>query len=102
MRIVLTNLPRGRGADLARTLVERRLAACVNVLPARSIYRWEGELCDDEEDTLLIKTSAQRVAELVAQLQALHPYSLPEILVLDIDSAASLPDYVAWVRSETR
>lgn len=94
--IVLTTL--GADADaaaLARTLVEERLAACVNVLPAMtSVYRWKGQLEQDREQQLVIKTTAARVAALEARLRTLHPYELPELLVLGAAAGAA---YGAWL-----
>jgi periplasmic divalent cation tolerance protein len=99
--IVLTTL--GADADaaaLARTLVEERLAACVNVLPAMtSIYRWQGKLEQDREQQVVIKTSPDRVAALQARLRQLHPYELPEFLVLD---ATGSDAYLAWVTGSAR
>jgi periplasmic divalent cation tolerance protein len=99
--IVLTTL--GADADaaaLARTLVEERLAACVNVLPPMtSIYRWQGKLEQDSEQQLVIKTSPDRVAALQARLRQLHPYELPEFLVLD---ASASDAYLAWVTDSAR
>lgn len=101
MRIVLTNVPEGRADAIARTLVEERLAACVNAFPVTSHYRWQGVLQRDHEQTLLIKVAAARVAALRERLLALHPYELPEIVVLDVDAEQSLPAYLAWVRGES-
>lgn len=98
--IVLTTL--GADADavaLARTLVEEHLAACVNILPPMtSVYRWNGQLEQDREQQLMIKTTAVRVAALEARLRALHPYELPEFLVLDAVAGAA---YGAWVGEST-
>lgn len=82
---------------LAGALVERRLVACVNVLPGvRSIYRWQGAVQDDRELLLLAKTTAARLGEVTAALAELHPYEVPEIVSLE---AASLsPAYAAWLR----
>lgn len=101
MRIVLTNLPATRGAQVAHTLVEERLAACVNLIGVRSFYRWNGAIADDSEETLLIKVAAERVSALRARLLELHPYQLPEIVVLNVDAEQSLARYIDWVRSET-
>jgi len=100
VHIVLCNAPPDRAEEIARTLVEERLAACINLLPVRSVYRWKGELQQDAEVTLLIKVSAERVAALGQRLRALHPYELPEIVVLDVNTERSLAEYVAWVRGE--
>jgi len=100
VKLVLSNAPPDRADEIARRLVGERLAACVNLLPIRSVYRWKGAITEEAEVTMLVKVSAERVEALVARLRALHPYELPEILVLDIDAAHSLSEYVAWVRSE--
>lgn len=83
-------------AALARTLVEERLAACVNVLPPmQSIYRWQGHVESAEERQLVIKTTPAQVEALKARLVALHSYDTPEFLVLD---AAGSDAYLAWLR----
>ena len=97
VRIVLTTI--GSETDalvLARTLVEEQLAACVNVLPAMtSLYRWKGSLEQDKEHQLVIKTSSERLPALEVRLRQLHPYELPEFLVLDVASGGAA--YLAWV-----
>jgi len=100
--LVISNLPDRASADrLAQALVERRLAACVNILaPCRSVYRWPGALESAEEHTLLIKTTADRYSALEEAIRGLHPYELPEILAVPL--SAGLPDYLAWVVAETR
>jgi periplasmic divalent cation tolerance protein len=100
--LVVTNLPDRESAQkLATLLIERRLAACVNILaPCISVYRWKGEIQHDEEHPLLIKTARDRYAELEASIRANHPYELPEIIAVSIDSG--LPAYLQWVESETR
>ncbi|MCL7714513.1 divalent-cation tolerance protein CutA [Stenotrophomonas mori] len=86
---------------LARHLVERNLAACVNLLPPmQSVYRWHGQLEQAEEVQLLIKTCADRLPALSAALQRLHPYEVPEILALT--PSAGLPAYLDWIRAQTR
>ena len=98
---MLTNLPDLAVADrLADLLVQRQLAACVNILaPCRSVYRWQGAIEDAEEVPLLIKTTAARYAELEATIRARHPYELPEIVAVPI--AHGLPGYLAWVAAAT-
>jgi periplasmic divalent cation tolerance protein len=96
--LVLTTL----GADVdaaafARTIVEERLAACVNVLPVMtSVYRWKGSVERDREQQVIMKTTADRVDVLEARVRALHPYELPEFLVLPA-SGGSIA-YLDWVR----
>jgi periplasmic divalent cation tolerance protein len=95
--IVLTTLDASAdAAGFARTLVEERLAACVSVLPEMiSVYRWQGRVEQASERQLVIKTSADRLPALQARLGELHPYELPELIVL---SAAGSAAYLAWVR----
>jgi periplasmic divalent cation tolerance protein len=99
--LVLTTL--GADADastLARTLVEERLAACVNILPIMtSIYRWKGSLEEEREQQLLIKTTPERVEALGRRLRDLHPFDLPEFIVLEGKGSAG---YAGWVDESTR
>jgi len=99
--VVLTTVPAGgKGEEIAQALVEERLAACVNILaPMTSIYRWRGAVERDAEQQLIIKTSSGRVAAVQARLAALHPYDVPEFLVLSAtDSSAA---YFEWIDKET-
>jgi len=99
MRLVISTAPPDKAAELARRLVEERLAACVNILPgARSIYRWQGKICDDSESVLLLKTDAARVGDLIARLVELHPYDVPEAVSLELVAGEGNPAYLAWVR----
>lgn len=94
--IVLTTI--GADADaasIAKTLVDERLAACVNILPPMtSVYRWQGNVEQDREQQMVIKTTSDRVEALHARLRQLHPYELPEFLVL---AASGSDAYQAWV-----
>jgi periplasmic divalent cation tolerance protein len=96
--LVLTTWPADRDpAPLARALVEAHLAACVNVSGAmQSTYRWAGHIETAQERQLVIKTVADRVPALEARLRALHPYDVPEFLVVPI--AGGSDAYVAWLR----
>lgn len=99
--LVLTNLPDVEQARaLAQTLVDRRLAACVNIMPAvQSIYRWQGVVEQASEVSLMIKSTQARYAELEAAIVAAHPYDVPEVIALPI--AAGLPAYLNWIVAET-
>ena len=98
MRILISTAPPDQAPGLARALVEERLAACVNVVPgARSIYRWQGEICDDAESLLLIKTTAAQVAPLSARLVELHPYDVPEVVSVALEAGEGNPAYLAWL-----
>jgi periplasmic divalent cation tolerance protein len=100
--LVLTNVPDAALARaLAQQLVEQRLAACVNILPAvQSIYQWQGAVEQADEITLLIKTEQARYAQLEAAIKAMHPYHVPEIIALPI--VAGLPAYLDWIANETK
>ena len=100
--LVLCTCPDEAVAErIAGTLVEERLAACVNILaPCRSVYRWKDAVQHDEEHPLLIKTAAVRYAELEAAIRAGHPYELPEIIAVSLDRG--LPAYLDWVAAETK
>ena len=102
LRVVLVTAPRGEpAARIARDLVDSRLAACVNIVPGvRSIYRWEGRVCDDGEDLLMAKTPADRVEALTARVREIHPYTVPEVVALAVDSGNAA--YLAWALAETR
>ena len=98
-RIVLVLTTLGADVDaaaLAQTLVDERLAACVNVLPVMmSVYRWKGTIETDREQQLVIKTTAAHVGALEARLRALHPYEVPEFLVVPVDGASDA--YRDWL-----
>lgn len=99
MKIVLCNHPAEGARALAERVVRAGLAACVNLLgPVRSVYVWEGQVCDEPELTLLIKVAQAKVEALRDFLVAAHPYSCPEVLVLPVDVPLSHGPYVAWVR----
>jgi periplasmic divalent cation tolerance protein len=99
--IVLTTIGDGQAEPLARQLVEERLAACVNVHgPMVSLYRWQGRLEREPERQLVIKTTRDRLAALESRLRELHPYELPEFLVLPVDAASDA--YSEWVDEGTR
>ena len=100
--LVLTNLPDRAAAErLAGALIEKRVAACVNILaPCRSVYRWDGAVEHGEEHPLLVKTTAERYPAVEAAIRAAHPYELPEIIAVPIERG--LPAYLAWVDAETK
>lgn len=99
--LIWTNLPDRSSADkLARSLVEQRLSACVNILPAvHSVYRWQDGIEEATEVTVLIKTAAMRYADLEQAIAALHPYDVPEIIAIPIENG--LPAYLDWLLRET-
>ena len=100
--LVLTTVPDDDGADeVARVLVEERLAACVNVHGSmRSTYRWKEKVERDAERQIVIKTTRDRLRDLETRLAALHPYELPEFLVVAIEGGSQ--QYLEWVGNEVR
>ena len=101
-RLVLTTIGSKDGAEqLAQRLVERRLAACVNVVgPIRSVYRWKGKIDHEEEYLLLIKTTMEQTAKLQAVFKELHPYELPEFVELAIEGGSNA--YLEWLAGEVK
>lgn len=95
--VVISTLPSPeKAAEIARVLVEERLAACVNLVPQlRSIYRWKGEIRDEAETLAIAKTTSDRAEALHARLIELHPYEVPEVLALQV-SGGHAP-YLEWV-----
>ena len=99
--VVLTTLPLDAdGAAFGRSIVEERLAACVNLLPAmESVYRWEGRVEHETERQVVIKTSRERVVALWDRVRELHPYEVPEFIVLPIIDGNEA--YLRWVGEST-
>ena len=100
--LVLTTIAaEADGAALARVLVDERLAACVNVLPAMSsVYRWKGKVEQDREQQMVIKTTRDQLGSLEARLRELHSYELPEFLVIEAGGGSEA--YLGWVEDAVR
>jgi periplasmic divalent cation tolerance protein len=101
IRLVFTTLPDLEVADkLAKNLVEKRLAACVNILSAcQSVYRWQDAVQVDGEVPLIIKTTEELYPALETYIRQQHPYALPEIVALAV--VQGLPEYLNWVAAST-
>jgi periplasmic divalent cation tolerance protein len=97
--VYVTVPPDATGRALARALVEERLAACVNLVPVESIYQWQGQVEEGAELLLVIKTRRGLLDALSARVQALHSYSVPEMIALPI--VAGWPPYLHWIAAET-
>ncbi len=100
--IVLVTVPNtDSGQQIARMLVEQKLAACVNVVgPLTSIYTWDGEIKQEQEFLLFVKTRKDLFMDrLIPAIRAMHPYQLPEILAVPIE--AGLPPYLTWINEMT-
>ncbi len=100
--LVFTTMPDQASAQiLAASLVEQRLAACVNVLaPCSSVYRWKGGVEATSEVPLLIKTTSERYPMLEQAILAGHPFELPEIIAVPVEHGS--PAYLDWVAAEIR
>jgi periplasmic divalent cation tolerance protein len=95
--VVLVTVPIEQTQKIARALVERKLAACVNVVPGiRSMYWWEGKVQDDAEDLLVIKTPREGFDRLRDGILELHPYKVPEVIALPVEAAHTA--YIDWVK----
>lgn len=99
--LILTTLPANAdAAAFARALVDERLAACVNLLPPmHSVYRWEGQVQEESERQVVIKTTGRRTQALRDRLHALHPYDVPEFIVLPIADGGEA--YLGWIEDVT-
>lgn len=99
--VVLTTLASADEANqFVRTLLERRLIACGTMLPgAKSLYRWQGKIAEEQEIVVLLKTRSARLETLRAAFAELHPYKVPELLALPVE--AGLEKYLEWINGET-
>lgn len=103
MVVVLCNAPPDQARAIAIAVIDAGLAACVNIVPGvQSVFVWEGKRCEEAESTLLIKAPDANVDALRTKLREVHPYDVPEIVVLAVDAARSNTDYVRWVDSFAR
>ena len=98
--VVFITAPRGKGEEIARKLLEKRLAACVNIAPVSSLYWWKGSIERDDEELLVVKTSMKRLEELIGYVKEIHPYEVPEVIALPV--VACLGSYCSWAREETK
>lgn len=86
---------------IAKTLVDERLAACVNIIPyVKSFYIWEGKTTEDDESLLIIKTEEKEKEKLIKRIKELHPYTLPEIIIINFNEG--LTDYLKWISESVR
>ena len=97
--IVLVSLPPGgKAEEIARSLVGSSLAACATRIPsARSVYRWKGEIHEDDEEILLVKTARALLERVETEIRRLHPYEVPEILALPVERGSE--PYLRWLGS---
>ncbi len=99
--VVLITVPNTDVATtMALALVNERLAACVTEFPVRSTYRWQGEVLQDSEIQLVVKTTIDRFDALEARVKALHPYEVPEVMAVRVDRGSE--SYLRWVGEQVR
>ncbi len=100
MTTVYVTVPPEAASDLAATLVEEELAACVNRFDCRSTFRWEGEVVHDDEAALIVKTTAERYADTAARIEELHPHDVP--CIERFEEADALGEFAGWVEASVR
>ena len=99
--VYITTKDKGQARKIARALLKEKLAACCNIIPQmNSLYRWQGRLQDDKECVLIAKTRSALAKKLIAKVKALHTYSVPCVVCLEI--TAGNPDYLNWLGKETK
>ena len=99
--VVYVTAPQAEAPELARTLVERHLVACVNLVPAvRSFYNWQGQVHDDPEALLIIKTTEDGFEALRAAVVELHSYDVPEVISVPVTHGHA--PYLSWIRDSLR
>ena len=99
--VLVTAGSEGEAKKISRILVERGLAACVNIIPGvRSIFRWEGNITEEQEFLLLAKTVKQAFDQLTSAVKANHSYHIPEVIALPIQHGSE--EYLTWIRDMTK
>jgi periplasmic divalent cation tolerance protein len=96
--VLVTASSEAEATAIAQTVVQERLAACVNVVPVRSVYIWQDQLQQEPEWQLLIKTTRDRFLALQERILALHSYEVPEILAIPIEAGS--PSYLTWIGTQ--
>jgi periplasmic divalent cation tolerance protein len=99
--IYITTASVNEAKKIGRALVEEKLAACSNIIsPIRSIYSWQGKICDDKEALMVLKTRKQLFKQIVKRVEKLHSYDVPEIIAMPIIEGSS--KYLSWLNEETK
>ncbi len=98
--VLVTTSSTSEAEKIGNALVEERLAACVNIVPAvRSLFHWQGKICDESETLLIIKSRRDLFPSLCKRVQTLHSYTIPEVIALPILDGS--PDYLSWINDST-
>ena len=98
--IYITTNDEEEAKQIGKTLVEEKLAACVNIHPIKSLYRWEGQIQEDDETALFVKTQAELADEVIQRVKELHSYEVPCIVCLLIEN--SHPAFLKWIEESTK
>ncbi|MBI4187706.1 MAG: divalent-cation tolerance protein CutA [Chloroflexi bacterium] len=98
--IQITAKDENEARKIGRALVEEKLAACVNIHPVQSIYRWQGKIEQEGEAAMLVKTKATLVDEVIERVKELHSYQVPCVIALPIEKGN--PDYLKWIEESTK
>ncbi|MEO0144951.1 MAG: divalent-cation tolerance protein CutA [candidate division WOR-3 bacterium] len=99
--VVFCTVPEGKGYEIGRKIIEEKLGACVNIISnINSIYWWKGQISEDKEELLIIKTKKSILDELISFIKSIHPYTVPEIIALDIVKGNI--DYLNWIEENVK
>ena len=99
--IYITTSSATEAKKIGRVLVEEKLAACSNIIsPIRSIYSWQGKICDDKEALMILKTKKELFKQIIKRVEELHSYDVPEIIAIPIIDGSS--KYLSWINEETK
>ncbi len=99
LRVAFISTPTDKANDLAKAIVDFRLAACVNILPnVKSYYWWKGKVETADESLIVVKTTQQKVEQLITFVKKHHPHKIPEVVTMPV--AEGMPSYVSWVLDE--
>ena len=99
-QLVTTTDSEQAAGDLAEAIVEARLGACVHVMPITSVYRWDGKVTKDAEWRLVVKTTSDRLDELMAFVKQRHSYDVPQLVATKLAQGSA--DYLDWITTQTR
>ena len=98
--VYITTKDEEEAKKIGKTLVEERLAACINIHPIKSIFWWEGKIVEDSEAAMFVKTKAELVDEVIRRVKELHSYEVPCIVSLPIEKGH--PEYLKWIDQSTK
>ena len=100
MILVFTTVPKGKGKEIAKQLLEKRLIACANIVESNSLYWWDNKIEESEEELLILKTRDELYDKLEYELKQIHPYEVPEIIAVEVKDGNA--EYLRWIDKETK